>query len=318
MHLQYQFFILQDSYTLVNHGDSYVRGILIAAKVLIVIVGLPINWFLILLVIKNKTLHTLSFAVAMQVVVLNVFIVSILVSLNIISLSANRWLFGEYVCAVNGALNLLTYFTRIFLMLVLVIDRFMTVSIPYFYPKYRRKVVFIMSSIVWLLLGSYCIILLPGMLDCYAYSSFGYLCLATPSCSPVCNITLNVVSMLLIPAIIVPTILYVVLFRIARKSRSDTAVAANDTQSGAREWRAICLMFAALFLLIVLLFIWIGIYFLVSLILPVPQWFDLVTLGFLDIFTLLSIMDPIFIMRNRDVRDVISEIMQKVRGNNDN
>ncbi len=178
-------------------------------------------------------------------------------------------------------------------MLVLVIDRFMTVSIPYFYPKNRRKVVCTMSSIVWLLLGSYCIILLPGMLDCYAYSSFGYLCLATPSCSPVCNITLNIVSMLLIPAIILPTILYVVLFRIARKSRSDTAVAANDTHSGVREWRAtITIMFAALFLLIVPLFIWIGIYFLVSLILPVPQWFDLVTLGFVDIFTLLSIMDP--------------------------
>ena len=154
-------------------------------------------------------------------------------------------------------------------MLVLVIDRFMTVSMPFLYLKYRRKVMCTMSSIVWLLLGSYCIILLPGMLDCYSYSSFGYLCLATPSCSPVCNITLNIVSMLLIPAIILPTILYVVLFRIARKSRSDTAVAANDTQSGAREWRAtitICLMFAALFLLIVPLFIWIGIYFLVSLI----------------------------------------------------
>ncbi len=79
-------------------------------------------------------------------------------------------------------------------------------------------------------------------------------------------------------------------------------------------------MFAALFLLIVPLFIWIGIYFLVSLILPVPQWFDLVTLGFVDIFTLLSIMDPIFIMRNKEVRDVISEIIQKVciRRNNDN
>ncbi len=181
--------------------QPYVRYVQLVYYIFIFIFGLPLNWFVILLVIKKKALHTLSFAVAMQVVVLNVFIVSILVSLNIISLSADRWLFGEYVCAINGALNLLTYFTRIFLMLVLVLDHFMTVSIPYFYPKYRRKVVCTMSSIVWLLLGSYCIILLPGMLDCYAYLSFGYLCLATPSCSPVCNITLNIVSMLLIPVV---------------------------------------------------------------------------------------------------------------------
>ncbi len=82
--------------------QPYVRYVQLVYYIFVFIVDLPLNWFVILLVIKNKTLHTLSFAVAMQVVVLNVFIVSILVSLNIISLSANRWLFGEYVCAING------------------------------------------------------------------------------------------------------------------------------------------------------------------------------------------------------------------------
>ncbi len=120
--------------------QPYVRYVQLVYDIFIFMFGLPLNWFLILLVIKNKALHTLSFAVAMQVVVLNIFIVSILVPITIISLSANRWLFGEYVCAINGALNTMTYFTRIFLMLVLVIDRFMTVSMPFFYPKYRHKV----------------------------------------------------------------------------------------------------------------------------------------------------------------------------------
>ena len=249
----------------------------------------------------------------MQVVVLNIFILSILVPITIISLSANRWLFGEYGCAIYG--DVMTYFTRIFLMLVLVIDRFMTVSMPYFYPKYRRKVVCTMSSIVWLFLGSYCIILLPGMLDCYAYSSLGYQCIGSPSCSQICAIILNIVNVLIIFAVILPTVLYFVLFGIARRSRRGIAAANDRDATFEREWRAtitICLMFTALFLLILPVFICVGVHFLISLFSEVPEWFDIVVLGSVDVFTLLSIMDPIFIMRNRDMREVISKLIQNV------
>ncbi len=169
-----------------------------------------------------------------------------------------------------------------------------------------------MSSIVWLLLGSYCIILLPGMLDCYAYSSRAYQCVATPNCSQVCAITLNIINALIIFAVILPTVLYFVLCGIARRSRRGIA-AANDRDE--QEWRAtitICLMFTALFLLILPVFICVGVHFLISLFSEVPEWFDIVVLGSVDVFTLLSIMDPIFIMRDRDMREVIFKLIQKV------
>ncbi len=54
-----------------------------------------------------------------------------------------------------------------------------------------------------------------GMLDCYAYSSLGYQCVGTL----VCGITLNIINVLIIFAVILPTVLYFVLFGIARRSR---------------------------------------------------------------------------------------------------
>ncbi len=193
-------------------------------------------------------LHTLSFAVAMQLVVLNVFIISILVPISIISLSANRLLFG-------------------------------------------------------------------GMLDCYAYSSLGYQCVGTPNCSQVCAITLNIVNVVIIFAVILPMVLYFVLFGIARRSRRGIAAANDRDATFEREWRA-TIMFTALFLLILPVFICAGVHFLISLFIEIPAWFDIVVLGSVDVFTLLSIMDPIVIMRNRDTREVISKLIQKVCHNN--
>ncbi len=300
---------LQNPVTIVRYAQ-------LVYYILIIFFGLPLNIFVILLVIISKKLHTLSFAVAMQVVVLNIFMVSILITTNIISLSANGWLFGEYVCEANGALNTMAYITRITLMLVSVIDRFMTVTMPFFYPKYRLRVVLTMSSMVWLLLGLNCIIILPELLDCYSNLSVGPHCVASTSCSNGFSIALNILNVLVtIPSIVLPTILYATLFRIAKKSQSGIVVPAHDNRSGAAfksEWRATitsCLMFVAVFVLIMLLFIWNGIYTLISFLIQVPQWFEFVTLCLEEIFMLLVIIDPIFIMCNEDVSEAISEIM---------
>ncbi len=73
----------------------------------------------------------------------------VLVIIGIITTAANRWLFGEYLCSIHGEFSFFAHFMRIILMFTLVIDRFLTVFIPYKYPKYRLKVMCTLSLMVW-------------------------------------------------------------------------------------------------------------------------------------------------------------------------
>ncbi len=55
-------------------------------------------------------------------------------------------------------------------MLVFVIDHGLTTYLPFTYSKYRQKRVCTLSVIAWFLELEIAIVMLPGLLDYYAYS----------------------------------------------------------------------------------------------------------------------------------------------------
>ncbi len=224
--------------------------------ILLFTLGAPLNIIVLVLLAKCKKLRTLSFSIAFQVVLVDLGIVLTVIVPRIIVTAANRWLFGEYICAIQGAFHFITYLLRIFLMFLLVIDRFLTVFVPYKYPKYRLKVISTTSMLIWLATGFTGIILLPKMLDCYAYSPLIYQCHSTPTCSSICNIVLNFINAIVLFSIIIPTLLYGSLFWKARKANRAAALAANDS-SKSKATITFLVMFITLFATIVPLFLWI-------------------------------------------------------------
>ena len=74
------------------------RGVRAFLCIILFFVGTFLNSLVIVLVAKHKKLHTLSFAIALQVVVLDLLLCQILV-VNLVSVIANGWLFGEHFCA---------------------------------------------------------------------------------------------------------------------------------------------------------------------------------------------------------------------------
>ncbi len=100
--------------------------------------GVFLNTFVLMLLLKFKKLWTLTFALALQIVLINL-VNSLLFSTEVIRL------FGESIC---GFLHFLAYITRIvIMMLVFVIDRCLTIYLPFFYPKHRLKTVCTLSVI---------------------------------------------------------------------------------------------------------------------------------------------------------------------------
>ena len=188
--------------------DTIVKYYQMVNFLIVFFLGVFLNIFVLILLLKFKKLRTLSFALALQIVFIDL-VNSLLFATDLISNIANQWLFGEYICVLVGLLHSLAYIIRIVLMLVFVIDRYLTIYRPFTYPKYRRKILCTLSTIAWLLVFVIAISMLPGLFDCYAYSPLVDGCNIAISCSRVCSILLIINRVVIIlPSIVISTILY--------------------------------------------------------------------------------------------------------------
>ncbi len=289
--------------------DVVVRYVELIYYIFLFVFGAPLNIIVLVLLVKYKKLRTVSFFIALQVILVDIGITFITFVTRIITNAANRWLFGDYLCSILGAFNFVTYLLRITLMFTLVIDRFLTVFMPYKYPKYRLKVMCTLSLMVWIIMLFVCIILLPKLFDCYTYLPSTYQCTSSSRCSISCSIILNTLNaVVVLPSIIIPTILYGALFWKARNANRGAAPAANDS-SERKATITFFLMFMTLFATIIPHFVWI----LISVVLRPFNYLPMsvrtiVGAATANLLPIIVILDPIFIMCNRDVREVISEI----------
>ena len=153
--------------------------------------------------------------------------------------------------------------------------------------------------------------MLPGLLDCYIFLSPGMVCSASSQCNGSCSIYLRIYAAITIPATILPIILYGFLYYKARKIKKELVSNAAANARHRKEWKAtitFSLLFFALIALVlpnVLISITIaaispdGIYS------PVSYAILVVSSSWI---LLLTITDPIVIMRDKDVKEVLYKI----------
>ena len=277
------------------------------------IFGPPFNILVIVLVARNKILQTRSFGIALQVVVMDL-VLSLTACLSaFISSVANRWMFGEHICVTLALIFAITVRVRTLLMLVFVLDRFLSVFAPFFYPKHRLKIIAVLSTVSWLVALTIGIVQLPQLLDCYRFSSRMWMCSALGNCSSRCSIFVwSLLALIVLPAIIIPIILYSILFFKAwRVMRATPSSMMKKTYE--KEWKA-TITFALLFISVVIVtlpgvVISIGIRASDSGVGPTLYVFSNISLCLLF---LLPITDPLVIMRHKDVNDILKKLKHKI------
>ena len=278
------------------------------------IVGSFLNTLVIVLVVKYKKLRTYSLLVALQIVALSLML-ALLTAVSLVNAIANMWLFGEYVCAVTGLLITTATTVRSLLMCVFVIDRYLSVFWPFVYPKYRTKVMFVLSVASWVLSLLIGILLLPGLLDCYSFSQNGWVCSFDAGCNSSCfKIAITLFGIILIPIMFFPIFFYARLYCKARQmKKSMTNTCANGNSAHKLEWKATItffLLFMTVFAMTlpsIAISITIGsIYTHVD---PPPAAYAL-TLFSSGVIYLVIVTDPIVIMRNRDMKEVLLGIKE--------
>ena len=293
------------------------RCLLIIYFMMVAFFGTVLNGFVLYLVCRYKPLRTLSFIFAIQVTISNFLGSAVLLPISFATVLVNEWLLGVITCKVVGVLSFGNGLLKALLLAGLVSDRFFSIFFTYSYPRYRVKVIWFISISAYLIAAA--IIVILSVLDCVAFSIHSWTCRVTAACSPPCTgIVQLVIILIFIPSRVIPAIMYTALYckgRMARETMRQAArsVSASESCIEKRESRA-TVTFFLMFLSLVIVTLPPGLIALVTNILhsttnsAQTPWFYVINTISLNFFFLGFIADPIFILRNKDVRELCSKI----------
>lgn len=182
------------------------------------------NGLILVLVARYKILRSRSVIASLSLILADMFWGLCYHFPALVSASAAGWQFGTAGCSVFGLLSIEFLLTRWLVMAVVCIDKFSTVRFPFSYEKYSKYILVVLIITAWVL--PFILSFLPAI---FKLSQAGFrpnipTCLY--SCEgPICRLYYGtVVSFSFIIGAIVPTILYVWLYRKARLLRPTAVV----------------------------------------------------------------------------------------------
>ena len=325
---------IQESYAPLPTPHS--RALLLAVKIILVLVyystftsGSFLNIFLFYLIIRYKKLHTLTFGISLQIVVLDLLQLFCVNLFDLVTVFSEEWILGAEMCIFIGFISHTVRVARSLFMCVFVIDRFLSIFAAFCYPRYSKKITITHSVVAWVVALLFQVPILPGLFDCYSFSALQRHCAASSTCNPSCLIFGRLFLFLIyVPTTLVPVVLYALLYwkvkKIKRQVRAVVPVhALQEDQSASRvfrskqNWKA-AITFFTLFLATFILTspANVGIIIIMAVFrsyLSSPAMYICVLL-LSSVSSLLVIADPIVIMRHRDVKEVLHEIKTKLCG----
>ena len=187
------------------------------------------------------------------------------------------------------------------------------VFLPFSYPKYETKTVVTLLLIHWLVaLGA---VSTAYALDCYTFIPNGWICTIESSCSGTCSLVSSVCIILILPASILPIFLYVMLFIKAHKAKKAMAQVPGNSDGAKKDWKATItffLMFITVFAMTLPGLIVVSVASVIYGEEDLPLALYIVSVISTRLISFQPVTDPIFILRNRDVREVITEMKEKV------
>ena len=292
---------------------AVIDSIQAAIVLTVAILSILLNGTMVFLVAAFRNLHQRSFFLALQLNISHlIFATTVMVSI-FVSAIARRWVFGEALCQIMGMLHDGINTGRFLMTLVFTLDRLFTVFMPFYYAKHGGKISVAMSTFVWVLSLIRAIIPVKGGLDCFAYLPTFKTCTAV-GCSDACQAnTLLFVALSHSLGGVVSFGLYLILFWKAKKLSKRIVPLEGQEQSSSRvkHERRVRTTYLILFLALVGCttppFILYLIRFTITGI-PPPTLLILHILVGRTTHYLLTIADPIVIMRNHSVRETFTAL----------
>ena len=321
--------VLESNFTLAScaasslqaaNGSVLPPAVDIAARVAHVVYGsirtviaILLNVLIILLFCKFSKLRTISFGIAIQIAAAD-FLLTLAIFPWTLNHIAGRWIWGADVCIVTSFLVLGLAYVRTCLIFVFSFDRFVSVFAPFNYPKYSHHSTIILCVVSWCLTVANSLILIPPLLDCYMFHESTFSCEFSTDCNKNCQSYIVIVMAThFVPAIFIPMGFFLALYLKGRKIRRQEAnmLGVNSRNMSQQDWRAsktFLLLLVAIFLVT----------FPPIILIILSSYFGQVTRIIIleithGILYLLTITDPIIILRNADVREALGTLIKEVK-----
>ncbi len=303
---------------------NIIQGVI---ALLIIVFSLLLNSLLLVLVVKYKKLRERQFYLALQITASHiVFSITVLVTVCVTSF-AEEWILGDVVCQIVGPLHDMWVAQRFFFTLVLTLDRAFTLFLPFHYGPHSKKVSIFMSLVAWFFTVNRVSVVMKFGLDCYTYVPSFKTCTAV-NCSDACQVFILTYSALFIlSGAVLPFLIYLVVFSKAKKARRSIRrlsitplggledrqrVQQANTERDRRAMVTILILFCALIGCTIPPYTMYTVQFaLPKEDGPYPVLLILQVLIGRTCLNLLTVIDPLVIMRNRDVRDITEKLRRK-------
>ena len=287
-----------------------------------------LNTFVVAIVSRFKQLHNLTFYFSLQIIIVDLINAIIIFPHTAVNAIADKFVFTG-LCNSFGFFISFFRFTRNMLMFVLVVDRFSAIFLPFWYNKHRPKAITLLSITAWTL--SMILIVINVSLGCYQFQRFTWTCSLGAGCK---NITIcNTYGALFISVVNITAftsfLFYLALFYKAKKHRNlviplqsgeNNTLVARETERRKKSERRANTTFLILFSAIMgvtlptYLFSIFGETALHIFQATPPAAYTVVRVLLRSTPNLITILDPIVIMRNQDTREVIKIIMNRFKG----
>ena len=306
------------------------RYIQVVYYIMLLITGTALNSFVIFIIVRFKKLHTITFYLALQIIITNQINALIVFPSTAANVIASEFVFTG-LCPTLGFTITLLRSSRNIQMLVLVADRFSLIFMPFWYTRHRVKIIVPLIMASWVLAFILVLIPVPGLLDCYGFQRFTWTCLITNGCKnpTACASHRTFVTTFLNIGTFIGFLLYLALLCKAKKLRNRVDIAPPSEESAEvrdmikrqrRSERRANTTFLIMFTALVgmslpsYLFFSIGNAVLLALnVLRPPSAYAVFAVISRSLFSMLIIIDPIVIMRNQDFAEVTKDILAKIR-----
>ena len=293
--------------------------------VMLLITGTALNSFVIFIIVRFKKLHTITFYLALQIIITNQINALVFLITSPTNAIAREFVFTG-LCATTGFILLFLQVLRHAEMLVLVADRFSLIFMPFWYTRHRVKVIVPLIMASWVLAFILAIIPVPGLLDCYGFQRFTWTCAIVDGCKNPrgCNSYRTFVVAFLNIGTFIGFLLYLALLYKAKKLRNRVEITTSSEesaevkeimkrqrQSERRANTTFLIMFAQLVSVSFLGFLVSNLGNAILQALNVqtpPPFFGAVSVVTRNLLPLTVILDPIAIMRNQDIKEVMRGI----------
>lgn len=177
------------------------------------LVGLPLNIYLFVIILKYKSLHQKTLFLSLQIIAIEILYHAVIPATILASGITGTWVFGQVTCNLTGMVHDAFPMFRFSMTLVLTLDRFIFVFAPRYYRNHGGKLALVLSGCVWILSLVRALVPLYGVLDCYTYIPVFKTCTTYTGCSKSCEyfIAANVIF-IVFTGIFLPLALYTIIF----------------------------------------------------------------------------------------------------------